>query len=94
MKSYWAIAVENILITVCFALVAIFTNHWWVILFAFAGYSYIKFISKLLEKQEKKLTRVFEEFNKINHDIAIESVKEEREKIKQNLLEISDSGEY
>lgn len=39
MNTYWAVALENILITLCFAWVAIHFNHWWIILFAILGWT-------------------------------------------------------
>lgn len=42
MKDYWIIALENVGITASFVAVAIFTGHWWVVLFAFLGWTSVK----------------------------------------------------
>lgn len=42
MKDYWPIALENVGITLCFLIAAIFFNHWWIILFALFGWTSIK----------------------------------------------------
>lgn len=43
MKDYWPIALENVGITACFVALAIYFNHWWIVLFALLGWTSVKF---------------------------------------------------
>lgn len=45
-KHYWAIALENSIITICFAAVAIYTNSWWVVLFSIIGWTTVRYHNK------------------------------------------------
>lgn len=42
MKNYFWVAIENILITAIFAIIAIYFEHWWIILFSVLGWTTIK----------------------------------------------------
>lgn len=41
MKDYWAIALENIGTAVVFGVVAVMSNHWWIILFTLFSFKSI-----------------------------------------------------
>lgn len=43
MKNYLPVALGNIGITLCFALVAIWAGHWWIILFSILGWNTLKY---------------------------------------------------
>lgn len=50
MKTYWPIAFENVGLTACFAVVAIFFGHWWIVLFAILGWT--SYTKKIPHKSE------------------------------------------
>lgn len=43
--NYWAVALENIGITICFTVLAIYFNHWWIGLFSVIGWTSLSSLS-------------------------------------------------
>lgn len=43
---YYIAALQNIMITICFTIVAIYFNRWWIILFSSLCYSSVKNVER------------------------------------------------